>query len=112
MELTWLAGTSLLLVGVGYAFVQRAPRFRLVCWGLLCASLFALATRDLFRPHEQGPPASSADSPSRSDDRTDSNERPGSDDRTDSNDRIDSADERDRPPLFARLRVRVAGWFG
>jgi hypothetical protein len=102
MELTWLAGTSLLLVGVGYAFVQKAPRFRLVCWGLLCVSLFALATRDLFRPHEQGRPASTADadSPARSDDRTDSDDPTRSD------------DERDRPPLFARLRGRLFGWFG
>lgn len=102
MELTWLAGTSLLLVGVGYAFVQKAPRFRFVCWGLLCVSLFALATRDLFRPHERGrpAPASSAESPTRPDDRTDPDDRTVSD------------DERDRPPLFARLRGRVAGWLG
>lgn len=95
MDLTWLVGTSLLLVGIGYAFVQKAPRFRLVCWSLLCASLFALATRDLFRTREQGRPAP------RGSDVT----------RRRAPDRPDH-DEKRRPSLFARLRRRIASWRG
>lgn len=86
MELTWLFATSVLLFGGGYVFLQRAPRPRFVGWTLLGASLFALATRDLFRSRQQGrPKVSSRESPGRDDDRR-------------------------RTPLFARLQRRVAGW--
>lgn len=93
MELTWLVTTSLLLVGLGYVFVQNVPRPRFVCWGLLCASLFGLATRDLFRPHERGRP------------------RPGSTDRGPerSANRPDDHESR-RRPVFARVRRRVVRW--
>jgi hypothetical protein len=108
MDLTWVAATSFLLVGVGYAFVQTAQRFRVVCWVLLCASLFALSTRDLFRTRERGPPASvaSGESPNRSDgsgmESDEATDRPTA--------RAD--DDRGRPPLAARVRGRVARWLG
>ena len=112
MELTWVAAASLLFAGVGYAFVQRAPRPRFVVWSLLCASLFALATRDLFRPREQNRPAAGAtpsDAPAdRDDPPTDlPDERPVTPDDT-----ADADGERTRTPLFVRLRSRVAGWLG
>jgi hypothetical protein len=91
MKLTWVLA-SVLFVGVGYAFVQRAPRPRFVVWSLLCAALFALATRDLFRPRGNGPPASNA-----------------TDATTPLSDRRET-DERRRTPLFARLRRRVGAW--
>ncbi|WP_137283382.1 hypothetical protein [Halorussus salinisoli] len=99
MELTWLVASSILFVGVGYGFVQRAQRTRAVGWTLLGASLFALATRDLFRSREQGRPVAKPanDSPTRPPDRP----------RTD---RTQTDDERRRTPLFGRLRRRVAGW--
>jgi len=111
MDLTWVAATSFLLVGVGYAFVQTAHRFRVVCWVLLCASLFALSTRDLFRTRERGPPAPTAsrEEPTRPDD--DSATRPGeSPSRRTA--RADAADERDRPPLAARVRGRISSLLG
>jgi hypothetical protein len=128
MDLTWVAAASFLLVGVGYAFVQQSRRFRVVCWVLLCASLFALSTRDLFRTRERGPPARTTNDARSEDDaptKDGETERPG--DRTrrpnesrtrrgDSADRpaatSDAGDERERPPLAARVRGRVAGWFG
>lgn len=72
MELTWLVASSMLFVGVGYGFLKRARRPRVVCWTLLGTSLFALATRDLFRSREQNRPATSPDgeSASRISDRT------------------------------------------
>ena len=115
MDLTWVAAASFLLVGVGYAFVQTAHRFRVVCWVLLCASLFALSTRDLFRTRERGPPATGAsgeptnrpdgESVTRSDD---SGTRRGARKRPTAS----ADDERDRPPLAARVRGRVASWLG
>ncbi|WP_435179653.1 hypothetical protein [Halorussus sp. AFM4] len=93
MDPTW-AIAAIPLVGVGYVFARRARRTRVVCWTLLGASLFALATRDLFRSREQARPVSQpARSPNRATDRP----------RTD-------GDEARRTPLFARLRRRVAGW--
>ncbi|MFC7081064.1 hypothetical protein [Halorussus caseinilyticus] len=93
MELTWLVPASILLVGVGYACFRLAQRTLAVGWTLLGASLFALATRDLFRSREQGRPAASpvGDSPTRRSDRT-------------------RDDDRRRGSLFVRLRRRVAGW--
>ncbi|UPV99390.1 hypothetical protein M0R88_12745 [Halorussus gelatinilyticus] len=95
MQLTWLVLASVLLVGVSYVAVRRARRPRVVDWTFLGASLFALATRDLFRTREQARPAharreSAAESATR---------RPSRDD-----------DDPQRTPLFARLRRRVAGW--
>jgi hypothetical protein len=110
MDLTWVAATSFLLVGVGYVVVQTADRFRVVCWALLCASLFALSTRDLFRTRERGPPATTAsgEPTNRSDESAtradESADRPTA--------RTGAADERDRPPLAARIRGRVARWLG
>ena len=96
MDPTWAIAAAIPLVGVGYVFARRARRSRVVCWTLLGTSLFALATRDLFRSREQARPVppSVGESASPSTDRT----------RTD--------DERRRTPLFARLRRRVAGWLG
>lgn len=92
MELTLLVAASVLVVGVGYVFVQRVPRSRFVYQCLLGATLFALATRDLFRPRERGPPV------------------PGASDETSTlSDRPDDEQAR-RAPLFARLRSRVTGW--
>ena len=107
MELTWLALASLLFVGVGYAFVQRAPRPRFVRWSLLCTSLFAHATRDLFRPRERGPPpteATETTSPDAPTTPADEPTTPPTPDRPD-------PDARRPAPLFARLRRRFAGWF-
>ena len=97
MDPTWAIAAAIPLVGVGYVFARRARRTRIVWWTLIGASLFALATRDLFRSREQARPVppSVGESASRSTDRT----------RTDT-------DERRRTPLFARLRRRVAGWLG
>ncbi|NEU57349.1 hypothetical protein [Halorussus sp. MSC15.2] len=97
MELTWLVASSILLVSVGYGFLRRARRTRVVCWTRLGASLFALATRDLFQSRERGRPAASpvGESATRAE-RT----------RTE---RAQTDDER-RTPLFVRLRRRVAGW--
>ncbi|PSP55992.1 hypothetical protein BRC82_03225 [Halobacteriales archaeon QS_1_67_19] len=94
MELTWLALTSVLLLGVGYAFVQRAQRSRFVCWFALTLALFGLATRDLLRFREQNRPGSTSGIAA--------GEHAGG---TDPEKR-----ERRRPPLFARLLQRVAGW--
>lgn len=58
MELTVLAVSSVFLVGVGYAAVQKAQQSPLVAWTLVCASLFALSTRDLFQSRERGFPDS------------------------------------------------------
>lgn len=115
MELTWIAAASLLFVGVGYAFVQRAPRPRFVRWSLLCASLFALATRDLFRPRERGPPATEATETEVTE--TEAAETEVTEEATSANvttnlpDRPDADERRRRTPLFARLRSRVTGWF-
>src|SRR6056297_2024224 len=57
MQLTWLVLASVLAVGVGYVAVRRARRPAVVDWTLLCGSLFALATRDLFRTRERARPA-------------------------------------------------------
>lgn len=93
MELTWLVASSVLVVGSGYAFLRRAKRFRVVGWTLLGASLFALATRDLFRSRERGRPAPTPGGGStRAPDRTD--------------------DERQRTPILKRLRRRLGGWLG
>lgn len=124
MELTWIAAASLLFVGVGYAFVQRVPRPRVVRWSLICASLFALATRDLFRPRERGPPAT--ETPTAETAETEATETETSeatetetteaattttDVTTNLPDRTDADERRRRTPLFARLRSRVTGWF-
>ncbi|NHN58098.1 MULTISPECIES: hypothetical protein [Halorussus] len=95
MDPTWVIAAAVPLVGAGYVFARRARRSRVVCWTLLGASLFALATRDLFRSREQARPVASPvdEQPDRSTDRP----------------RTDSDDPR-RTPLFARLRRRVAGW--
>ncbi|USZ68876.1 hypothetical protein NGM10_03860 [Halorussus salilacus] len=96
MDLTLVAASSVLFVGVGYAFVRRARRSRVVVWALVCASLFALSTRDLFRSRERSRPG-----------------RTPSDGRSDrSAGRADATDDGSRPPLVARLRRRVGGWFG
>lgn len=94
MDPAWAIAGAIPLVGVGYVVARRARRTRIVCWTLLGASLFALATRDLFRSREQARPvASPVDRQSnRSTDRS----------RTD--------DDPRRTPVFARLRRRVAGW--
>jgi hypothetical protein len=93
MELTSLAAASLFLVGFGYVFVRRVKRLRVVCWTVLGVSLFALATRDLFRSRERGRPAAA---PRRATNRTTK--------RTD--------DERQRTPLLKRVRRRLGGWLG
>jgi len=91
MELTWVAAGSALLVCLGYVSVRAAHRLRPVCWLVLCASLFALATRDLFRPRQRGQPVSElGESASES-----------------TNDRTAHTTE-----LVARLRRRVADWLG
>lgn len=60
MELTWVAASSLLVVGIGYVFVRRAQYSRVAVWVLLCSSLFVLSTRGLLRSREQArPPAES-----------------------------------------------------
>lgn len=93
MELTWIAAASLLCAGFGYVLVRRAKRFRVVCWTLLGASLFALATRDLFRSREQGRPSPTPQAgSSRTSDRGD--------------------DERQRVPFRKRLRRRLGSWLG
>jgi len=94
MQLTWLIPASVLLVGVGYVVVRRAPQPRVLDWTLLGAALFALATRDLFRSREQGYPSSVA-----RESRGDAANR-----------RTDRGDDPQRTPVFARLRRRVAGW--
>lgn len=130
MELTWIAAASLLFVGVGYVFVQRAPRPRFVRWSLLCASLFALATRDLFRPRERGPPATGTTETEAT--KTEMTETetteakitdteateaeatgttPTTPTPTNFPDHTDADERRRRTPLFARLRSRVTGWF-
>lgn len=88
MELTWLALSSVLLLGVGYAFVQRAQRSALACWLLLGASLFVLATRDLLRSREQNRPGPTELSADETPERTD----------------------RVRPPVFEWIRRYLAGW--
>lgn len=93
MELSWVAAGSVLLVGVGYVSVRQATRFRLVCWIVLCVSLFALATRDLFRPRNTG--RVTADTDDKTADRI--NDRGSADRRT---------------PLLTRLGRRIVGWFG
>lgn len=105
MELTWVAAASLVFVGVGYAFVQRAPRPRFVRWSLVCASLFALATRDLFRPRERGPPATEV-----TETEVTETEATTTDVTTNLPDQT-GADERRRTPLLGRLRSRIVGWF-
>lgn len=67
MELTVLAVSSVFLVGVGYAVVQKAQQSPLVVWTLICASLFVLSTRDLFQSRERGLPDSepTGDAPDR-----------------------------------------------
>ncbi|WP_135830578.1 hypothetical protein [Halorussus halobius] len=95
MELTWVAAGSALVVGLGYVSVRAAHRLRPVCWLVLCASLFALATRDLFRPRERGHPASGANEAA--------SESPTDQRRT--------ADGR-RTELISWLRRRVADWLG
>ncbi|WP_276300607.1 hypothetical protein [Halorussus lipolyticus] len=93
MELTWIVASSLLCAGFGYVFVRRAKQFRVVCWTLLGASLFALATRDLFRSRQQGRPSPTPrEAPSRAPDRGD--------------------DERQRVALLKRLRRRLGSWLG
>jgi hypothetical protein len=113
MQLTWLLPASLLFLGVGYVVVRRAPRPEFVNWTLLGATLFALATRDLFRSRERGRPATGAReshreaangraTTRRSANRSAPN-RPSAK-------RTDRDDDPQRSPLFARLRRRVAGW--
>lgn len=104
MDLTWAVAASLLVVGTGYAFVRTAHRLRVVRWGLLCASLFALATRDLFRPYEPNRPTVTADDLTRN--RSDPE---SSNTRTDD---TDSDDDRARNALFVRLLRRIASWLG
>lgn len=94
MELTVLVASSVLFVGVGYVFVRTARRSRVVVWTLVCASLFALSTRDLFRSRERGPP-----------ERTPSDGPPDRPAR-----RADGADDQSRPPLVGRLRRVVGSW--
>jgi hypothetical protein len=91
MELTWVAAGTVLLVCAGYVSVREAHRLRPLCWLVLCASLFALATRDLFRPRQRGQPVSEAgESGSES-----------------------TADRTARPAeLVARVRRRVGDWLG
>ncbi|UPV73355.1 hypothetical protein M0R89_12455 [Halorussus limi] len=109
MELTWLIPASVLLVGVGYVTVRRAPRPRFVNWTLLGASLFALATRDLFRSRERGQSAPAArESATETANRQSATRQPAN--RRPANRRPDRDDDPQRTPLFVRLRRRVAGW--
>jgi len=94
MDLTLVAAGSLLLVGTGYAVVRRAHRFRIGWRALVCVSLFALATRDLFQPRERRSPAQRGD-----DQRADA-----------TRDRSAGETRSTRSPLLARLRRRFAGW--
>ncbi|WP_132057722.1 hypothetical protein [Halorussus amylolyticus] len=96
MELTWFAGSSVLLLGVGYVCARRASRSPPAVWLVICGSLFALSTRDLFRSRERGRPRSEDDDRSR--------ERPVA--------RADASDERPELPTVVRLLRRVGGWFG
>jgi hypothetical protein len=93
MEPTVLVASSLVCAGLGYALLRRAMRFWAVRWTLLGASLFALATRDLFRSREQSRPAPTP--------RGTANRAP---------DRAD--DERQRAPMLKRLRRRLGSWLG
>lgn len=96
MELTLLAGSSVLAVGVGYALVRTARRTRPVVWAMVCASLIALSTRDLFRSRQRGRPESRSRHPSANRSRA----------------VTDGGDDSTRSSLVARLRRRVGGWFG
>jgi len=113
MQLTWLVLASGLAVGVGYVAVRRARRLALVDWTLLCGSLFALATRDLFRTRERARPAHGGESA------TDGASRQSADGRSANHQSSGRSaprrpnrgdDDPQRTPLFARLRRRVAGW--
>ncbi|WP_135825645.1 hypothetical protein [Halorussus ruber] len=95
MEPTVLVTSSLVCVGLGYALLRRAMRFWAVRWALLGASLFALATRDLFRSRERSRPTAAATprgAANRATDRAD--------------------DERQRAPMLKRLRRRLGSWLG
>jgi hypothetical protein len=114
MQLTWLVLASVLAVGVGYVAVRRARRLAVVDWALLCGSLFALATRDLFRTRERARPThtgreSAADGASR---RSASGQSANRSSRSPSETRRPNraGDDSRRTPLFVRLRRRVAGW--
>ena len=60
MKLLWVAVSSLLLVGTGYAVARRVEYSPIVAWALLCTSLFVLSTRDLLRSREHGRPVTDA----------------------------------------------------
>ncbi|WP_135851610.1 hypothetical protein [Halorussus salinus] len=113
MQLTWLALASVLAVGVGYVAVRRARRLAVVDWTLLCGSLFALATRDLFRTRERARPAhggeSATDGASRRSADDQSGKHQSSGRRAPRRRNRGDGDSR-RTPVFVRLRRRVAGW--
>jgi len=112
MRLTWLVLASVLAVGVGYVAVRRARRLAVVDWTLLCGSLFALATRDLFRTRERARPAHGESA-------TDGGSRQSADSRSANRQSSGRSaprrpnrgdDDPQRMPLFVRLGRRVAGW--